>query len=566
MAQLDCVILGFYDYPFRGYVDLLRGMGTGSGSYQDLSLAFIELDGEPMRALDVFTRFYHDGRPGPHKLFHNADFLWPVVAYLTSYLGRRGLDVDYVNLPHLEGERLAALLEDGVRSVAITTTLYVSPHPILAMVENVRRLDPDVPIIIGGPYIANQKQLLDHASLTALFEYLGCDIYVLCQEGEATLARLLEAIRTGEPLQRVPNLAFRGGDGRFTFTMPQPEANELGENIIDYKPFVGTSLGEFLSVRTSKSCPFACAFCGFPERAGAYKYLDVSGVERLLNAVADTGAVTTLTFLDDTFNVPKGRFKELLRMMIRNRYGFRWNCLYRADHGDDEAIDLMAESQCEGVFLGVESGSDQMLQRMNKSARRKHYLHAIPRLNSCGISTYASLIIGFPGETNETIRDTIELVEEAAPEYYRTQLWYADPVTPIWQQRQAYGITGEGFNWSHATMSVGEACDRINSTFLDVKNAEWLPQFGFEQWSVFYLSRLGMTRPQIRRFVGCFNAIIKHALASGGAAAPPELVDDLRASCQFDRDRSATAATNVHAAPIPWSGDLAGASGSITRR
>lgn len=535
MVMLDCLVLGFYDYPFPKYVDLLRGMGTDSGPYQDLSLAFIEHEGRPMRGLDAFTYFYHEGRPGPHKLFHNADFLWPVVAYLTTYLRRRGFDAGYVNLPHLEREKLRALFKQGVRSVAITTTLYVSPHPIFALVEEIRQISSDVPIIIGGPYIANQRQLLDRAELTALLDYLGCDIYVLCQEGEATLARLLSAIRAGEPLEGIPNLAFRGPDREFIFTPPQSESNELDENIIDYTPFCDGSLGEFLSIRTAKSCPFSCAFCGFPERAGTYKYLDVPRVEQLLNAIAETGHVTTLTFLDDTFNVPKGRFKELLKMMIRNRYGFRWNCLYRADHGDDETIDLMAESNCEGVFLGVESGSDQMLQRMNKAARRKHYLRAIPRFNACGISTYASLIVGFPGETNDTVRETIDLIEEAAPEYYRTQLWYADPVTPIWRQREAYKITGEGFKWSHCTMNVRNACDWINRIFLDIRNSEWLPQFGFEQWSVFYLSRHGMTRPQIRHFVNCFNGIIKHSLVSGSGRTPQALINNLRASCQFDR-------------------------------
>jgi anaerobic magnesium-protoporphyrin IX monomethyl ester cyclase len=534
MADLDCLILGFYDYSFPKYVELLRRMGTESGSYQDLSLAFIEYEGRPMRALDAFTRFYQEGRPGPHKLFHNADFLWPVVAYLTTYLRRRDFDVAYVNLPHLEKDRMRELIESGVRSVAITTTLYVSPHPIFALADEIRRLSPNVPIIVGGPYIANQTQLLGRAELTALFDYLGCDIYVLCQEGEATLARLLGAIHSGRMLDTVPNLAFKDKDGQFKFTMPQPESNDLAENVIDYRPFRDASLGEFLSIRTAKSCPFACAFCGFPERAGAYKYLDVPSVERLLNAVADAGKVTTLTFLDDTFNVPKARFKELLRMIIRNQYDFRWNCLYRADHGDDETIDLMAESKCEGVFLGVESGSDQMLERMNKSARRKHYLHTIPRLKACGISTYASLIVGFPGETDETVRETIELIEEAAPEYYRTQLWYADPVTPIWKKREAYNITGEGFGWTHRTMNVRHACDWINRIFLEIKNSEWLPQFGFEQWSVFYLSRLGMTRPQIRHFVNCFNAVIKHTLLTGAAQTPPALIDKLRSSCQFE--------------------------------
>src|SRR5262249_47072636 len=152
-------------------------------------------------------------------------------------------------------------------------------------------------------------------------------------------------------------------------------------------------------------------------------YLSVADVERELDKLAALGTVTTLTFIDDTFNVPKRRFKELLRMMIRNRYDFKWNSFYRADHGDEQAIALMAETGCEGVFLGVESGSDTMLKAMNKTARRKDYLKAIPLLQQHGISCYASLIIGYPGETRETVDETIDLIERAAPDYFRAQLW-----------------------------------------------------------------------------------------------------------------------------------------------
>ena len=84
MPFRECLIVGFYDYPFADYVGMLRAMGTDSGVYQDLSLAFVEHEGRPMRALDILTHFHYEGRPAPERAFHNADFLWPVVAYLTT--------------------------------------------------------------------------------------------------------------------------------------------------------------------------------------------------------------------------------------------------------------------------------------------------------------------------------------------------------------------------------------------------------------------------------------------------------------------------------------------------
>jgi anaerobic magnesium-protoporphyrin IX monomethyl ester cyclase len=549
MSVTDCLILGFYDYSFADYVSMMRSMGESSGAYRDLALAFVEHEGRPQRALDILTHFFYEGRPQPVRPFNNADFLWPVVTYLTTYLQRRGFAVDHVNLPHFETGELRRKLQTGeVRTVAITTTLYVSPHAILELVALVRRSNPETRIVVGGPYISNQVGTMPRSDLSRLLTYLGADVYVLCQEGEATLAALVAAVREGRELAAVANLAYLAG-AEIVYTATAPESNPLAGNLVDYSLFSPRERGEFVTTRTAKSCPFTCSFCGFPERAGEYSYLGVGDVERELDAIRDCGGVSTVTIIDDTYNVPKARFKEILRMMIRNRYGFKWNCFYRADHGDEEAIELMAAAGCEGVFLGVESGSDAMLLRMNKKSRREHYLRAIPRLNAAGISTYASLIVGFPGETDATVRETIDLVEEARPEFYRAQLWYADPVTPIWKERERYGVTGVGFNWAHDTMDCHRACDWIDTMFLQIAGSTWLPQFGFEQWSTFYLQRRGMGREQLRTFLASFNALVKHRLVSFGESPAPELVETLRLSCQFDRPESAAAR-----APERWSG------------
>ena len=528
---IDCLILGFYDYPLPEYVEIVRAFGERSGAYRDLALSLVVLNGKPYRALDVLTMLRKAEMRVVEPPFHNADVLWPVVAYLTSYLQRRGLSADYVNLPHIEDDDLRRKLQSPVRAIAITTTLYVSPLPIVELIKRCRRWNPKATIIVGGPFVSTVATSRNEA-LTAMLGYIGADIYVLCNEGEATLAATLLALKNGTPLSTIPNLALRSPDRGFSFTDSSPEANALAENPIDYALFSKQEIGQFVTTRTAKSCPFDCAFCGFPARAGRYTYLDVDHVEKLFDAIEAIGTVTTVTIIDDTFNVPKGRFKEILRMMARKRYRFTWNCFYRCDHGDDETINMMATAGCEGVFLGAESGSDVILERMHKSARRSHYAQAIPRLNEVGISTYASFIVGFPGETRDTVRETIDLIEETKPEYYRAQLWYADPVTPIWRERERYGIEGVGFDWKHNSMDAAEACEWVEEMFLKVKNATWMPQLGFEQWSTFYLQRRGMTREQVRQFVRTFNEVVRHQVC--GSAISSELFETLGACCRFD--------------------------------
>ncbi len=365
--------------------------------------------------------------------------------------------------------------------------------------------------------------------------HLNADIYVTCQEGELALSNLISTLKQGFPLDFIDNIAFRHKEGFFV-TKSSGESNSLEANLVDYSLFSSDQIGQFISTRTAKSCPYACAFCGFPQRAGKYTYTSVETVEKELNQIASVGTVTTLTFLDDTFNVPKTRFKEILQMMIRNQYGFKWNSFYRSDQGDAETIELMRQAGCEGVFLGAESGSDTMLQHMNKTSRRQNYIDAIKHFRKVGIASYTSLIVGFPGETYATVQETIEFLAEAQPDFFRAQLWYCDPLTPIWQKREEYHVNGSAFNWSHKTMDSRTACDLIDRMFLSVENAIWLPQFGFEQWSTFYLQRHGMQLSQVKHFLRGFNTAIKEKIIYPGKRdVSPATIDMLRQTCQFDR-------------------------------
>lgn len=527
--MVDCLIIGYNDYDFPALVDMVRGMGVSSGAFRDLDLAFVTIDGQPIRALDFFNTIHAVDSRGDRRKYHNMELLWPTITYLGSYLARRGFTFDYVNLFREEQDLFRQKLAEHPRSVAITTTLYVSPHPIIEIVEFIREHAPETTIIVGGPFVANHARQMDQAQLSQVFDVVGGDIYINSSEGEEALVHVLEAMRAGSAPRGVANVIYRDESG-FVFNDSAVEYSALDENMVDYGLF--GDVGEFLSLRTAKSCPFSCSFCGFPARAGRYTYLPVDLVERELDDIARKGTVTSLTFLDDTFNVPKGRFKQVLRMMIRKGYGFKWNSFYRSDHGDDETIELMAEAGCEGVFLGVESGSDRQLERMNKSARRHNYMRAIPRLRNAGIATHANLIIGFPGETEETVDETRGLLEEARPDFFRAQLWYADPITPIWSRREEFEIQGSMFKWDHATMDSDMAADLVDDLFKNVQGSTWLPQNGFELWSVFYLKRRGMDLDAVKRFLAAYDAAIAEKLGRppGTEISPPALARLLEAS------------------------------------
>ncbi|WP_176704033.1 PhpK family radical SAM P-methyltransferase [Burkholderia singularis] len=506
----DCLIIGFHDPSFSDFVEMMRGTGEDTGAFRDLNLTFTEVGGVPLRCLDLINHLMTEAGMPPDTPYENCDFVWPVVLYLGSFLHRRGFSFDYVSLFHREKDELPERFE-GKRfhSVVITTTVYVSPQPIIEIVEYLRSIGIDAPIIIGGPYISNQHKVMSEDELSLLFNFIGGDVYVISSEGETTLAKIIARLKAGESLDGIPNIAVASADGAaFDFHPLETERNELHDEPIDYSLFGPEAIGRFVSLRTAKSCPFNCNFCGFPQRAGNYVYTDLDYVERELDAIAELGTVSTLTFLDDTFNVPKGRFKSILRLMIDRGYGFRWNSFYRSDHGDAETIELMAASGCEGVFLGIESGCDRILELMNKAARKKHYGAAIDKFREVGITTYGSFIIGFPGETRDSVFETMEFIETHAPTFYRAQLFYLDPATPVWRDREKLGVVGGGFEWRHPTMDNHEASALIEHMFVTIRNSVWCPQNGFEDWSIYYLMRHGFSRDDVISFVRGFNELV----------------------------------------------------------
>ncbi|PON09592.1 PhpK family radical SAM P-methyltransferase, partial [Candidatus Entotheonella serta] len=365
MVMIDCLIVGFNDSNFADYVQTVKVLGVDSGAYRDLSLAFLEYEGRHYRALDILTHLH----PNDDVYFANTDFLWPTITYLGSYLSKHGFSFDYINEFQRDTELFREKLQQNdILTIAITTTLYVLPDPILEVVNFIRQYNKTVKIIIGGPYICNQFESLSELEFQSLFHYLSADIYVNNREGEATLVDILSALKHGDDLSEVKNISYKIGD-EYKTTHSEVESNDLEDNMVNYTLFPKRDIGQFVSLRTAKSCPFSCAFCGFPARAGKYVYTSVDHVEKELNALKELGTVTTLTFLDDTFNVPKKRFADILQMMIRNQYEFKWNSFFRSDHGDESIIELMKEAGCEGVFLGTESGSNTILEKMNKTAR-----------------------------------------------------------------------------------------------------------------------------------------------------------------------------------------------------
>jgi radical SAM PhpK family P-methyltransferase len=515
--HLDCIVIGYNEIPFQRYEEFLRHYGEDTEAYRDLKFSFIDLDGRKLDYIGLLNHVFNlasgDASHGGVERFKSGEIPNLAAVYLTNYLRRRGHHARYVNLFQHEKDKLVDFLKEDPYCVAITTTFYVVNLPVAEMVEFIRRHNSKVKIIVGGPLIANHHRNYHGDELKAALDDIGADIYVVEGQGEETLSRLVQCFKDGGNLGSIPNIIYYE-DGRLSRTMSVAESSALDENAIDWRGFPEEDLGPTIQTRTARSCAFKCSFCNYPGRAGALTLAGVETVEKELESMRELGNVRNVIFIDDTFNVPLPRFKNLCRMMIDRKFDFNWFSYFRCSNSDEEAIELMARSGCKGVFLGIESGSPSILVNMNKSATIEKYAKGIDLLRKYGIMTFGSFIIGFPGETDTTVEETIEFIRQARPDYYRAQMWYSEPGTPIQHEKEKYDIRGEGFVWQHRTMDSMDAMDHIDRLFLSIEESTWLPQWSFDFWTIPYVLAKGIDFDRFKQLMTPAHKMLALEIAS----------------------------------------------------
>lgn len=509
--HLDCVIIGHNEVEFGSVVEDLRKTDSYSGAYRDLKANSVDLDGKRVNYMTLLNRCLMSATGRDHAL-HMGRLPHLGSLYIKSFLSRRGVNAEMVNSFNFDRDLLAQLLDEKPNAVAITTTLYVEHSPIVEIIDFVKRRNLQTKVIVGGPHIFNLCSTQEEEALDFVLGEIGADAYIFDSQGELTLACLLNELRNPKPdLSRVPNLLYPGEGDAFNRTNRIIEDNDMDENVIDWSRFEIESYTPGVQIRTARSCAFSCSFCKYPAMAGRLNLVSLPLIERELQTLNDAGA-SHVVFIDDTFNVPFPRFKEICRMMIKNKFDFDWYSFFRCSNSDDEAFDLMERSRCKGVFLGLESGDPGILTNMNKFSSVEKYRVGIRRLKERNITTFASIIVGFPGETEASVRNTIAFLEETSPMFYRAELYYHYTNVPIHQRAAEFGIRGAGYSWKHNSMDWRTASRFVEEIYSTIKGPSVLPGYMFDFWSIPYLRGQGFSVDQIKKFAEIAQEILVKGL------------------------------------------------------
>lgn len=512
MKTIDCLLIGYYKTDTSEIHSQLSLSNTDSCSYRDFNLGFVYYNEKQYSLKELHNKVVAENSINEKEISELNTFN-AGISYLSTYLNKSDISFDYITLVNQEIERLEKILtEYEVRTIAILTTLYVTPDPIVKIIDIIKKKNNTAKIIVGGPFVSNICRTQDDAYIEYLISHvIKADYFINSSQGETGLKKLISAIKNNGTIEDIENLMYLENN-KLVKNIVKEENNNLSENMVDWSLF-NSNFKEFVNIRTAISCPFACSFCGFPEHAGKYQTVNVELIEKeLIQLVKSNKSLKSVYFIDDTFNVPKERFKDILKMLIKNKFGFKWHSYFRCQFADEEVISLMKESGCEGVFLGIESGNNEILKNMNKKSTIEDYSRGIKLLKEAGILTFGAFITGFPGETFKSVFETIKFIESSGLDFYRTQLWFSEHITPIYKRKEEFKIEGEGFEWSHKTMNSKVASSYIEKMCTDIKNVTWLPQYDFDYETIFRLLHNGMKIEQVKSFVEIANENIKEKI------------------------------------------------------
>jgi len=335
--------------------------------------------------------------------------------YLAARLEKAGHEVflEDVQLCRSPLRRLKSTLQRLDPQVVGITSFSINLAMASRMLQMVKRLCPGAVTVWGGPHVSfADEDILRH--------HTWVDVIVR-GEGEETLVQLMAKVRKDGGFDNVLGISWRGTDGSICRNPSRPFREDLDQlprpawhllKLSQYRAF-----GDGASVLTSRGCPHQCVFCVGRKMIGAKgRFRSPALVVDEMEALVNLG-FRRIRVEDDLFTFQRERTLAICQELDRRGLPVKWRAYARVDSVDPELLSRMRQAGCERILFGAESGSLEILQRIRKGITPEQTRRAVEMTRKAGIGVLASFVLGLPGETPETLRQTIEFADSLKVPY-----------------------------------------------------------------------------------------------------------------------------------------------------
>jgi len=355
--------------------------------------------------------------------------------YVAAHLRRAGLGVDVFDTTFATREALASRLATGPAGVLGVYTNLITRGSVLDVVA--RAKSHGWTVVLGGPEAANYPA-----------EYLarGADVVVL-GEGEETMVELLPALDQRGPnrLHGLAGTAFRDETGAVVTNPDRPQIHDIDalpwpdREAIDVQRYVdvwrthhGTGS---VNLITARGCPYRCRWCSHAVFGYTHRRRSVGGTADELEFLVERYRPDMVWYSDDVFTINHRWLYEYTAELKRRDLHVPFETISRADRMmKDDVLRALADLGCWRIWIGAESGSQRILNAMERGVTVEQVLFATRAAKRFGIQVGMFLMWGYDGETVDDIAATVELVRRADPDVFLTTVAYPIKNTPYFEQ------------------------------------------------------------------------------------------------------------------------------------
>lgn len=308
-------------------------------------------------------------------------------------------------------------------------------------IKRARELNPEIIIIAGGVHATiHSRQLLENFAID----------FVAIGEGEETIIELLGALRAGADTDSIKGIAFMQAGGVVT-TPDRPLLADLDTLPFPKHELFMTPDRTMACILTSRGCPFKCSFCclyAISKRKYRVRSVD-SVVAEVEHIIATFPGITSIQISDDTFTLNHQRAIDFCKEIVRRNIRIKFTCSARFKPASKELFEWMEKAGFTTIMFGLETGSEKLMHSIHKNITKEDVVRTFEMLKDSSMNVTTFLMVGFPGETFETVEETVRFVKQLQKiKYYEFQgvgrLWVY-PDTEVYQVMKAAGKIDDSY-------------------------------------------------------------------------------------------------------------------------
>lgn len=369
------------------------------------------------------------------------------ILYICSHLRSRGFDVEVFDSTFRSRGDLLAELQSRPPSVLGIYATLMTRRNVVQIIEAAK--EAGWTTIVGGPEAGPYSR-----------EYLsnGAD-FVVIGEGEITLEELLTAIRSGSKVENIDGIAYLEANGEVHHTNPRAQIRDLdaqpwpSRDAVNIEEYVGCwrkhhGVGS-VNLITARGCPYKCRWCSHHVFGMTHRRRNPVKVVDELEVLIQRYQPDIGWIADDVFTIHPGWLFQYAAEMKRRELRLPFECISRADRIDERVADTLAELGCFRVWIGSESGSQRILNSMQRGVTLNQVQHATNLCRERGIQTGMFLMWGYEGEELQDIEATIEHVKRASPDVFFTTVAYPIKGTPYFEEVSERTVSVD--EWRHTS-------------------------------------------------------------------------------------------------------------------